>query len=113
MATERVRCRRDMSLAVDRHRRYRGVMENDTPVPSKVSLRLLSVTRVRTLATAANPEYGRDFSEADWERITERLEALARLLWQVSLRTAEGERPGGFSEAVSRGAGDKPTDSPT
>jgi len=113
MATERGRCRRDRSLAVDRPRRYRGVMENHAPVPLKAPSRLLSVSRVRTLATAANPEYGRDFSEADWERITERLEALARLLWQISLRTAEGERPGGSSEVVSRGAGDKPTDSPT
>jgi hypothetical protein len=38
--------------------------------------------------TAADSEYGCEFSAADWERIAERLEALARLLWEFSERQA-------------------------
>lgn len=50
--------------------------------------RLLSSDRVRELLVAANPVYGGHFADADWERITERVEALARLLWRISRRTA-------------------------
>jgi hypothetical protein len=50
--------------------------------------RLLSTARVKTLLTAEKDHYGRDFAEAEWAAITERLEALARLVWKVSQRQA-------------------------
>ena len=43
---------------------------------------LLTTERVRELLTAADPDYGRDFTEAQWNQIAERLSALARLIWQ-------------------------------
>ncbi len=64
---------------------YAGRMTFPSP-----SHRLLSVEKVRSLA-AANPDYGREFTDADWERITERLEALARLLWEFSQQQVEAE----------------------
>jgi hypothetical protein len=53
--------------------------------------RLLTGAAVRAAAAKGAPGYGREFSEADWERIAERLEALARLLWEFSQRQVEAE----------------------
>jgi anaerobic selenocysteine-containing dehydrogenase len=62
--------------------------------------RLLSPARVRALLRAADPEYGSDFTEAEWDAITERLEALARLLWRMSYRRAEAAHS---NKAISSG----------
>jgi hypothetical protein len=58
----------------------------------KPSYRLLSVVRVKELLTTDDPEYGKDFTEAEWAVITERLEALARLIWKISGRKAREEQ---------------------
>ena len=72
---------------------YADPMPHPSPPPSPPPRRLLSVEKVRALATTADPDYGREFSEADWERITERLEALARLLWAFSQDQVEAQTP--------------------
>jgi len=60
--------------------------------PPQAPQRLLSVESVRRTFSLHHPYYGQSFSEADWDRITARLEALARLLWRISCRLA-GETP--------------------
>jgi hypothetical protein len=52
--------------------------------------RLLSTVRVKALLIGEEPGYGADFTEAEWEAITERLETLARLVWRVSQRQSSG-----------------------
>jgi hypothetical protein len=54
---------------------------------------------VRELLTTADPNYGQAFTEADWNRIAERLSALARLLWRISQRQV-GQEPGPGSTSV-------------
>jgi hypothetical protein len=44
---------------------------------------------IQAAATVGAPGYGQNFAEADWDRIAERLEALAQLLWEVSQHEAE------------------------
>jgi hypothetical protein len=61
-------------------------MNELSPTTSNTPPRLLSGERVRELLTREHPDYGRGFSEAEWEQITERLSALARLLWRISQR---------------------------
>jgi len=51
--------------------------------------RLLQVTQVRASLLADEPEYGKSWNEGEWEAVTLRLEALARVLWEFS-RTAPG-----------------------
>ena len=53
----------------------------DQPVPWRH--RRLTGGRARELLTLDDPEYGRHFSEAEWDGVAERLAALARLIWQV------------------------------
>jgi hypothetical protein len=62
----------------------------DPPSPPTVP-RLLTGAEVRAAAAKDAPGYGRELSEADWERIADRLEALARLLWEFSRRQVEAE----------------------
>jgi hypothetical protein len=52
---------------------------------------LIPASRVRELFARHDPGYGKDFDEAEWERIAERLSALARLLWRFSVRLATEE----------------------
>jgi hypothetical protein len=61
---------------------------------------LLAVSRVKVLLTAEDPEYGKHFTEAEWDAITDRLEALARLLWRMSYRRAEAAHS---NKAISSG----------
>lgn len=51
-----------------------------------VAGRFIEPERVRQLAHEHNPEYGKDFTDQDWDRIAQRLESLARLLWRFSWR---------------------------
>lgn len=44
---------------------------------------LLRAEQVRTIFTKEDPEYGRNFSETEWEAIAERLSALTRLICRV------------------------------
>jgi hypothetical protein len=65
---------------------------------------------IQAHAQQADSEYGKDFAERDWADIAQRLEQLARLIWQFSVREVEeeakeGEKPGG--EATPP-AGDRP-----
>jgi hypothetical protein len=62
-------------------------MNDETPSSDSQSVRLLSPEEVREAFRKTEPEYGGGYDEADWRRITERLEALARLLWRFSCRT--------------------------
>jgi hypothetical protein len=52
---------------------------------------LLDPKDIQTRAQQADPEYGKAFTDANWDAITDRLEQLARLLWQFSVREAEEE----------------------
>lgn len=65
---------------------------NDLEKPTHPSSQILAVSRVRDRILSESPEYGRHLTDADWERITERLEALARLLWRISCRRAAQAR---------------------
>jgi hypothetical protein len=53
---------------------------------------LLTPQEVRQRLTNRNPKYGQKFTDADWDQIAERLAALARLLWRMSLRECDGNR---------------------
>ena len=53
--------------------------------------RLLTVEQTKTYLTQHNPNYGTDFTESDWRATTERLCALARLLWRMSQRELQEE----------------------
>jgi hypothetical protein len=62
------------------------------PCPSEQpARRLLTGDEVRAAAKTGAPGYGERFTEADWERIAERLEALARLFWEFSQRRTREE----------------------
>jgi hypothetical protein len=64
-------------------------MTNLSPLPTpRQPPQRLAAQRVRTLLTTADPGYGRDFTDAEWEQIAERLTALARLIWRMSERRA-------------------------
>ena len=54
--------------------------------------RLLKVEEVRKLMQAEDPDYGKEYINEDWEQITERLEALARLLWELSMDHAKRDQ---------------------
>ena len=62
------------------------------PTSPRLPSPLLTTERVRGLLTAADPDYGRNFTDAQWRQIAERLSALARLIWRISERRA-GEEP--------------------
>jgi hypothetical protein len=55
----------------------------------KAPHRLIPVARVKELLTRSDPDYGKDFTDEEWSAITERIEALARLIWRISCRRAE------------------------
>lgn len=69
--------------------------------------RLLSVDQVRASLLAEDPTYGDGLTDQDWEGITERLEALARLLWEFSRRRA-GRPNGAHAPADLRAATNPP-----
>ena len=52
----------------------------DAPEPEQ----LLTTGQVREYLTAADPSFGSSFSDRDWGAVTERITALALLLWRVS-----------------------------
>jgi len=60
-------------------------MELSDRPPPKHSISLLSVERIKAGILAADPSYGDDLTERDWEQVTRRLEDLARPLWRISL----------------------------
>lgn len=62
--------------------------EARTPHPK----RLLKVERIKAAILSVDPTYGDDLPDGEWERITERLEALARLLWDYSRKQADREQ---------------------
>jgi len=49
--------------------------------------------QIRENFAASGREYGREFDEAEWERVAERVSALVRLLWQID-RSKNGEGGG-------------------
>jgi len=51
---------------------------------------LVPARQIREIFAASGREYGRDFDEAEWERVAERVSALVRLLWQID-RSMHGE----------------------
>jgi hypothetical protein len=50
----------------------------------------LTQKEVKRVLTATDPAYGQDFTEAEWEAVTEQLCALAGLYRQISSRRAAG-----------------------
>jgi hypothetical protein len=50
--------------------------------------------RVKALLTGEEADYCADFTETEWAAITERLEALARLVWKVSQRQGRAAQAG-------------------
>lgn len=50
---------------------------------------LLSLEEVRAIFTESNPDYGKDFTDQQWEEIAERLSALTRLIVRFSNRKRE------------------------
>ena len=73
---------------------YRQPMPHRSSSHRKTPRRLLSVEQVRAQFAAVDPAYGAGFSEAEWERITDRLEAFARLLWRIAQRKDLGAAGG-------------------
>lgn len=55
--------------------------------------RVLTTEQVRAALTKDNPDYGKDFTDYEWEQITERLCSLARLMWRFSQRQVEEGNP--------------------
>jgi len=53
--------------------------------------RLLTGADVKVCLTSRDTDCGRGFTEAEWNRIAERLSALARLLWRISRRELQKE----------------------
>lgn len=79
------------ALVLLRTERYSATM-NSAGYQPKGTRRLPSPERVKELLLADDPEYGRDLTDNEWGGITERLEALARLLWEFSCRKARENR---------------------
>jgi hypothetical protein len=63
----------------------------DYPTPLQEPDRLISVEEVQRLLTASNAVYGKDFTDKEWSETTERLCALARLIWRISQRELREE----------------------
>jgi hypothetical protein len=63
-------------------------MTDPPSLPHPPVRRLLTGAKLQAAAAVAAPGYGRNLTDTDWERIAERLEALARLLWEFSERQA-------------------------
>jgi len=53
--------------------------------------RLLTSEEVKRGLTSGDTDYGRGFTAGEWDRIAERLSALARLLWRISRRELQKE----------------------
>jgi hypothetical protein len=62
------------------------------PIIPKEPERLISTKEVKQGLTKSNPAYGKDFTKKEWSKITERLCALARLIWRVSQRELREEQ---------------------
>jgi hypothetical protein len=76
---------------------------NEARIPRRPEARRLLTAELRERFRGWRPDYGRDFTDAQWEEITDRLEALARLLWRISCRSTE--RRGAPAEARERNPG--------
>lgn len=76
-----------------------------TPRPLEPSPeRLLSGRQARELLSRRDPQYGREFSEAEWDAVAERLSMLTRLYWDIGRR--ERARRGGVRGAANAEAPD-------
>lgn len=64
---------------------------NDVVRPIRQPGMLLTVEETKRYLPANDPNYGKDFTETECEQITERLCALARLLWKMSERELREE----------------------
>lgn len=51
--------------------------------PPNVSDRLVTVEEVERYHTTRNSDYGKEFTDEDWDRIASRLESLAELLTET------------------------------
>ena len=70
--------------------------ESTSPGP-KSPLHLLPPARVREIWAETNPDYGKHFTEKQWEEITGRLEALARLVWRIGSRELRNKHDKGLN----------------
>jgi hypothetical protein len=71
---------------------YCDDMKESQTLQRQLPSRLLSPDRVRAMTRTTNLDYGNDFTDADWDRVTERLEALVCLLWEFSQRQVQEEQ---------------------
>ncbi len=68
--------------------------------PPNQPLRLLYPHEVKTALTRGNPNYGKDFTEKEWGEITLRLEQLARLFWEMSIREPQAGNEASINEPI-------------
>jgi hypothetical protein len=62
---------------------------------------LIPAARVKELLTRSDPDYGKAFTEEEWSAVTERIDALARLIWRISCRRAKEGQESQTVEPVS------------
>jgi len=74
-------------------------MQDQPSTPNQKKRQLFSADGVKETITAIDPEYAQSKTPKQWEQMAERLDALARLLWEFSLDRARIDPAGDVTTA--------------